>query len=112
MDDAFFIDKDGNEIYSDTISSHIGLAKFILKNNQQLQEEYEKSSAHDPIDFLVQNEGYLKVSNIGYYKKITYDSSNLSDRQKEVLDYYHFEEGFELDDLKMIKLQDKGARLD
>ena len=64
MDDAFFIDKDGNKIYSDTISSHIGLAKLILKNNQQLQEEYEKSNAHDPIDFLVQNKGYLKVSNI------------------------------------------------
>ena len=105
MDDVFFIDRDGNKIYSDTIASHIGLANLILEQNNQWDEEYKKSGMNDPVDFLVLRKGYLKLSNLGpYYRRIVYSSARLTEKQRDLIEYYH-EEGYDIDDLDDLELR-------
>ena len=105
MEGAFFMDSNGNMISCDTISSHIGLANKLLEEDEQLREEFKNSKRKDIIDFLILDKGYVKVSNIGYYRNIVYHSGKISQRQRELVYYYKFEEGFNLDDLRIRELE-------
>ena len=104
MDDkVFFIDANGNMISIDNISSHIGLANEIMKKDKSLQEEFKKSGKIDPVDFLVLDKGYIKLAELGFYKKCVYSRSKLSERQKEICMYFK-EKGYELEDQDFIKM--------
>ena len=109
MDDAFFIDREGNKIYSDTIASHIGLANLIIKNNQQLSKEYELSKRKDKVDFLIYEKGYVTISNIAYYRKIKFSSLSISERQREIIEYY-CKRGYDVDDLALEHLNELEER--
>ena len=108
MDDIFFIDKDGNKIYSEEVASHIALANIIISKNASLREEYEKSKRNGyPTDFLIFEKGYLKVSNIAYYQKIVYSSAaNLSEKQIRLIQYFRMD-GYSAEDVSLVELKDR-----
>ena len=99
MEEVFFIDRDGNKISMDQISSHIGLANEIINRNEFIKQEFEKSGKMDPIDFLVSNKGYMKLTNQGFYRRCVYSSSKVSERQRDFIEYF-IEEGYRLDDIE------------
>ena len=103
MNDIFFVDREGNKIYNEKIASHIGLANLMLKENEHLRKEFEKSKKNDPTDFLI-SKGYLKISNISCYRRVVYFSSKISDKQRRLLRYY-CEEGYELDDISINQME-------
>lgn len=107
MEGVWFIDKDGNVLHCDTIESHIGLANLIIEHNSQFKEEFNKCGMRDPVDFLVEHKGYMKVRNNGYYRRgITFDSQKLSDVQRNAIRNY-YEEGYRMDDVALIRIRQK-----
>lgn len=110
MEDIYFIDNDGNKVYSDTIKSHIGLAKMIIENNKEMQLEIQNSNVQDIVDFIVQNKGYMKVSDLGrFYKVVTFSSKRLTKKQKDIL-YFLAEEGYKFDDLSNLRQSKDNGR--
>ena len=106
MSGVFFIDSDGNRISCDKISSHIGLANEIIKRDEKLAAEYEKVKGHDIVDFLIENQGYMKIDNSGFYKEIEYYGPKTSPRQKKIIMAY-YEQGYCLLDLARNKAKEQ-----
>ena len=98
MDECYFITNDGQKVYNEKILSHIGLAQSFIEKTPILKKEFEKSRINDPSDFLVRK-GYLKVSNMGYYKKVAYLSTTISEKQMKLVKYFK-EEGYEVEDYR------------
>ena len=97
--DVCFIDQNGSLVSAKDISSHIELSKVILEKDEELLEEFKQSGRKDPVDFLVMDKGYIKVSDNGdYYKVVSFSHSKISDKQRRLLAYYR-EEGYRLDNL-------------
>ena len=105
MKDIFFVDREGNKIYNEKISSHVGLANLLMKDNEYLKKEFEKSKKNDPVDFLI-SKGYLKITSIGLYRRVVYSSNKISEKQSKLLDYY-YEYGYQLDDLVITEMEKK-----
>ncbi len=101
MEEVFFIDKDGNKISCENISSHIGLANLIIEK-KDLKKEFEQSGKNNPIEFLIENKGYIAISNSGIYRKVTYDSEFVSEKQRRCIQYYA-EEGYGFTDFAIEK---------
>lgn len=97
-EEVFIIDKQGKRFSSKDISSHIGLANLIIEKDDELKKEFKQSGKRNPLEFLLENKGYMATSEIGTYRNVTYDSSLLSEQQKRWLYYYH-EEGYKFTDL-------------
>lgn len=97
MDNVFFIDKKGNRISVDGISSHVALANYILENDKELKKEFEQSGESNPANFLLINKGYMEAGG----ERIVYDSAVLSDEQRRWIRYYIVEEGYMHNDLAM-----------
>jgi len=103
MEDGIcFIDKEGKRFSCDTIASHIGLAKLIIEQDSKLGEEYKASNKIDPVDFLISNKGYMRVTNQGCYRVLVFDSTTISNMQRGVIRHYN-ELGFRLEDMEVIK---------
>ena len=100
MDECYFIDKDGNKIYNESILSHIGLAQNLIGESSVLREEFKKSNLKDPCDFLVRR-GYIKVANHGYYKKCVYLSLTLSEKQMKLIEHFA-EAGYQIEDIRTL----------
>jgi len=111
MRDVFFVDSEGNIIYSEEIESHIGLADEIIRSDESLSEEYKKCNGCDMVDFLIENRGYIKVSDIHFYKALEYYGPKTSYKQKKIIMAY-YEQGFRILDLAARKKQreDDGER--
>ena len=108
--DVCFIDKIGKRVRCDTIASHMGLANLMLKEMPELGEEFKKSGKQDPVDFLISNKGYIKVTTQGRYKSVVYDSSTtISNMQRELLIHYR-ELGYSLDDLEAMRRRKNKSR--
>ncbi len=105
--DAFFIDGEGNKISINKISSHIGLALEIIAKNKQLQKDFNESGERDPVQFLIANKGYLKITDQKSYKRCIYSSLKLSDIQREFVNYYE-EHGYVLEDIDKLKMMGIG----
>lgn len=95
--DVFLIDSEGNKVSSDTIDFHLGLAKLVLEKDEKLKREYEKlqkeyeeqSRVFDESLFLLTKKGYMEGIEIGeQYKKITYYSKLISEKQRNIIEYY------------------------
>lgn len=96
MEEVFFIDENGNKISCENISSHIGLANLIIEK-KDLKKEFEQSGKYSPTEFLIENKGYIAISDIDTYRKVTYDSEFTSEKQKRLIQYYS-EEGYDFTD--------------
>ena len=105
--ESFFVDKEGNKISMDKISSHIGLAVEVMKNDAKLYEEFKKSGKRDPVDFLISNKGYIKITNQGYYRKCIYSSSKISEKQRDICLYY-IEQGYGVEDQDRLNMMGIG----
>lgn len=96
MEEVFFIDENCNKISCDNISSHIGLANLIIEKTD-LKTEFEQSIKDNPIDFLIEDKGYIAISDSDMYRQVTYDSEFISEKQKRFIQYYA-EEGYDFTD--------------
>ena len=106
MGKVFFVDKKGNELYIQSFQSHVALAKYFLENSNSLKSQYEnrEKKEEDIVEFLQSNKGFMKGSQQGPYKIITFDSRIISDEQRELLRGYN-EEGYHLDDRYITELR-------
>lgn len=101
--EIFLIDEEGRKISSDSISSHIGLEMLVIENDKKLKEEFKNSSMDSELVFLLEDKGYMAVSQINtYYKKLTCDTRKLSEKQLEIEKKY-CQKGFEINDLAIEK---------
>ena len=105
--DAFFINREGKKISIENLSSHIGLALEIIAKNKQLQKEFNESGEKDPVQFLIANKGYVKITDIRFYKRCIYSSLKLSEIQREFVNYYE-EHGYVLEDIDKFKMMGIG----
>ncbi len=98
-EEVCLINQEGEKISSDNISSHIGLAYLVMKNDEKLKKEFEQSGKQNPLEFLLGDKGWMSTAKMGnYYKKIMYDSAMVSDSQKKWIEYY-VENGYSSHDL-------------
>ena len=85
----YYINPDGNIVQYENMFSHIGIAMRILEENSKLKEEFESSKIKYPTDFLVENKGFIQVTNDegnGYYeKKLLFSASKMSKVQKQLI---------------------------
>ena len=77
MDEIFFVDKKGNKISSEEISSHIGLALQIIKQEQNLESEFKSSNEKNASIFLIKEKGYMAASETDIRNFIVYNSLNM-----------------------------------
>ena len=108
-DAVWFIDKNGKKFSCDTISSHIGLANLIIENDLKLGEEYKASKKVDPVDFLISNKGYMKITDLSCYKALVFDSTTISNMQRGVIRHY-YELGFRIEDIEAIRLRKEKSK--
>ena len=94
---VWFIDKLGKEYSDEKISSHIGLALLIMEKEPKLKKEYENSDERDPSLFLLRKKGWMMGSEIK--RQIIFNSSILTDIQRQWLRYYVLEEGYKKDNI-------------
>lgn len=99
QEDIFFINERGEKISLENVMSHIGIANKILEQDNKMNEEFLNSGKSNPIDFLISTKGYIAVSQMQYYKSITYDSAKLPENNKRFLQYYK-EEGYSSTDFE------------
>lgn len=85
----YFLDKDGNIIEYEDISSHIGIAKRYVESNPRLKQEFEKSGFTMPTDFLIEAKGLIQVTNESgngwYNNKIVFSASKMDAKQKRIV---------------------------
>ena len=93
---VWFIDKLGKRYSNEKISSHIGLALFIMDEDPKLKEEYESSNEQDPSLFLLKKKEWMMGSDIK--RQIIFNRSTLTDKQRQWLRYYVLEERYKIYD--------------
>ena len=83
-DEAYFIDREGNKISCDRISSHVGLARELLNQDEELQQEFSSRKGESPVTFLHKVKGYMIVSQMGkwYRKAIIYGDLKTAEQDK------------------------------
>lgn len=94
---VWFIDKLGKKYSDEKISSHIGLSLLIMEKDPKLKKEYENSDERDPSLFLLRKKEWMMGSVIK--RQIVYNSSTLTDIQRQWLRYYVLEEGYKKDNI-------------
>ena len=110
MDEIFFVDKKGNKISSEEISSHIGLALQIIKQEQNLESEFKSSNEKNASIFLIKEKGYMAASETDIRNFIVYNSLNVSEEQKRILEHYAREQ-YALEDMaRQINQEKEGER--
>lgn len=102
MEQCSFISKNGESISIDGVCSHIGLALEMVKRDKSLEEDFKRSKKSNLVDFMILDKGYMKASNIGCYKILTYSGKKITDKQRKIIKYFA-SDGFSLDNLDMCK---------
>ncbi len=93
MEEVFFIDLDGKVIESDTIASHIGLAKDIVEKDENLKQEFIESGYYKEDIFLTNYKGYILGSGMPYNRFILVNKEKTTPAQKKTALIY-LEEGY------------------
>lgn len=97
MYNLYFIDQEGQKISDEKMDSHTGLAREIIEANPEMKEEFLKTKDNYDL-FLYKNKGYMSVSESEYRNIIVYNSLNISEKQKSLLERFT-EAGYEKNDL-------------
>lgn len=100
IEDVFFIDKDGNKISDEHISSHIGLAYTMIEKDEELKKEFENSGERNPLIYLIINKGYMTFSEMGSYRKVVCNSRIMTEKQKDMMEAYK-RSGFQIEDFAL-----------
>jgi len=94
MGEVFFIDLEGNEIQYKDISSHVGLSAKLISENIDLKKKFIESGYKRPDLFLINEIGYISVSNDSTYgTRIVANSSKITDAQNKIIRGYLLEGG-------------------
>lgn len=101
-EEAYFVTSNGDKISCDGINSHVGLANELFKQNEQLKKEFEESGKQSPLEFLLEDKGFMTVSNMEGFGHVIYDSDLVTDEQRRWLMYFN-EEGYSSKDLAIDK---------
>ena len=89
MEEVIFIDPNGNIIQDKEICSHIGLAKKLIDENEELKERYINDGSPKADLYLIVYEGYLSVSVDPIYgMNLTVNTEKISDTQREIVNNY------------------------
>ena len=83
MDRVFFIDLDGNIIENEQYASHIGLAIYILENNERLNKIYKSSGYNQQDLFLINHVGYIEGYSNDYQQLLIINKDKATKAQKE-----------------------------
>jgi len=83
MEEVFFIDLNGNIISDDHISSHIGLSKKIVQNDEYLKEKFIESGYDKEDIFLLEYIGYTLGSGMPYNRFLIINKEKTTKKQKE-----------------------------
>lgn len=106
---VFFVDKEGNEIFDETVESHAALAmKLIEKNKDLISGDTSENNKKNTkvLQFLQETNGYIMGSAQGEYKRIVFDSRKISEKQRALLRGY-YEEGYKLNDTYVEEMRKK-----
>lgn len=93
---VWFIDKEGKKWSSKSISSHVGLALFIMEKYPEYEEEFKRSHEQDPSNFFLKEKEWMMGSDIK--RLIIFNRDTLTDKQRTWLQYYIAEERYKKDD--------------
>ena len=93
---VWFIDKEGKKWSNESISSHVGLALFIMEKYPEYEEEFKRSQEQDPSQIFLKKKEWMMGSDIK--RLIIYNRLTLTDEQRRWLQYYVAEEGYKKDD--------------
>lgn len=103
---VFFVDKEGNEIFDETVESHAALAMKIIEKNKDLISGDIREKNTKALHFLQETNGYIMGSAQGEYKRIVFDSRKISEKQRALLRGY-YEEGYKLNDTYVEEMRKK-----
>lgn len=85
----YYLDQEGKVVEYEDISSHIGIAIRYIDSNPQVKAEFEKSGIRFQTDFLVQEKGFIQVTDEngnGYYRnRIVFSASKMQPIQKRMV---------------------------
>ncbi len=93
MDEVFFIDSNGKVLEDEHIESHIGLAKKIVDESEELKKEFIENGYEKEDLFLVDYKGYILGSGTNYNKFIIVNKEKTTSSQKKTALTY-IEEGY------------------
>ena len=93
---AFFIDLDGNVIENGKIESHIGLAIFIVDNDEKLKKEFEESGYYKQDLFLIEQVGYVLGYQKEYEKQLMVNKKIFTPEQKKTA-FEFYDMGYDID---------------
>ena len=89
MEEVIFIDPKGNIIQHKEICSHVGLAKKLIDENEELKAIYIEEGSPRADFFLIVYAGYLSVSVDPIYgMNLTVNVERITDVQKEIVNNY------------------------
>ena len=97
---VFFIDTEGKEHCNAEFSNHEQLAEWIVANDGELKEKFEKSRMKIEIAFLM-HEGWIYGTESDRYKEVVCLARNISKESKMLIQYY-YEEGYKPYDIEKI----------
>ena len=85
----YYIDPECKTIEFEGISSHVGIARKIIEETPGLKDAFEKSKIKYPTDFLIEQKGYIQVTDDtgnGFYKrKFIFSASKMTPKQKRIV---------------------------
>ncbi len=84
MERIFFIDLDGNIIENEEYGSHIGLAMYIIDNNENLKQAFMNSGNKKQDLFLVNDIGYILGSSSEYNRFLILNKEKTTTKQKQI----------------------------
>ena len=96
----FFIDVEGKEHSNEQFSNHEELAEWIVENDEQLKEKFQKSRMKIEIAFLIQ-EGWIYGTESDRYKEVVCLAKNISKESKRLIQHY-YEDGYKPYDIERI----------
>ncbi len=82
-DRVFFIDSEGKVIENEEYESHIGLATFIINNNEKLKKEFEDSGYTRQDLFLIEYVGYTLGYRTQYEGRLIINKEKTTPIQKK-----------------------------
>lgn len=101
-EEAYFVTGSGDKISCEDVNSHIGLANVLFEKDEKLKKEFMESGKESPLEFLLEDKGFMTVSNMEGYGHVIYDSDLVTDEQRRWLLYFN-EEGYSSKDLAIEK---------
>ena len=94
----YYINRDGKYIHAEGADSHTRIADMLLEKMPHLRRQFEQSGKRYADDFLLENQGYIKVRDNEYVNECTYYGRIMNESQLAILENFAVS-GFRLIDI-------------